>query len=83
MVAASAAPQQAALAATTGSAPQGRLPRWAVPQSYQLAFKVDPAQQDFSGTTIIKLKLSKPSDHLWLDGSELSVSRVEITDAAG
>ena len=73
----------AALAATTGSAPQGRLPRWAVPQSYRLAFKVDPAQQDFSGTTTIKLTLSKASDHLWLDGSELSVSKVEITDASG
>ncbi len=72
----------AALAAT-GSAPQGRLPRWAVPQSYRLAFKVDPAQQDFSGTTTIKLTLGKASDHLWLDGSELSVSKVEVTDAAG
>ncbi|MEO5830978.1 MAG: M1 family peptidase, partial [Rhodanobacter sp.] len=64
-------------------APQGRLPGWAVPQSYQLAFKVDPAQQDFSGTTTIKLKLAQASDHLWLDGAELKVSKVTITDAAG
>lgn len=54
-----------------------------MPQSYQLAFKVDPAQQDFSGTTTIKVKLTQASDHLWLDGSELKVSKVEITDAAG
>jgi alanyl aminopeptidase len=74
----------AALAATTTEpVPQGRLPRWAVPQSYQLAFKVDPAQQDFSGTTTIKLKLTRASDHVWLDGKELKVSKVEITDAAG
>ncbi len=72
-----------ALAATTEQAPQGRLPGWAVPQSYRLAFKVDPAQQDFSGTTTIRVKLTRASDHLWLDGSELKVSKVTITDGAG
>src|SRR5574337_597133 len=73
----------AALAATADQAPQGRLPGWAVPQSYQIAFKVDPAQQDFSGTTTIKVKLARASDHLWLDGKDLKVSKVTITDAAG
>lgn len=72
-----------ARATHAGQAPKGRLPGWAVPQSYQIAFKVDPAQQDFSGTTTIKVKLTKASDHLWLDGKELKVSRVEITDADG
>ncbi len=72
-----------AFAATADQAPQGRLPGWAIPQSYQIAFKVDPAQQDFSGTTTIKVKLTKASDHLWLDGKELKVSKVTITDAAG
>lgn len=71
------------LAASAEQAPRGRLPGWAVPQSYQLAFKVDPAQADFSGTTTIEVKLEKASDHLWLDGADLKVSRVEITDAAG
>jgi len=69
--------------AAAEQAPQGRLPSWAVPQSYRLAFKVDPTQQDFSGTTTIKLKLTQASDHVWLDGSELKVSKVLITDAAG
>ncbi|HJW07277.1 MAG TPA: M1 family metallopeptidase [Rhodanobacter sp.] len=72
-----------AFAASADQAPQGRLPGWAVPQSYQLAFKVDPAQADFSGTTTIKLKLTQASDHLWLDGAELKVSKVIVTDAAG
>ena len=70
-------------AAGTEAVPQGRLPGWAVPQSYNIAFKVDPAQQDFSGTTQIKVKLSKASNHVWLDGSELRVSRATVTDAAG
>ena len=73
----------ASFAATSDTAPQGRLPGWAIPQSYQIAFKVDPAQQDFSGTTTIKVKLTKASDHLWLDGKELKVSKVTIIDAAG
>ncbi|MEO7068380.1 MAG: M1 family metallopeptidase [Rhodanobacter sp.] len=72
-----------AFAATADQAPQGRLPTWAVPQSYQLIFKVDPAQQDFSGTTTIKLKLTQASDHVWLDGNSLKVSKVTVTDAAG
>ncbi len=72
-----------AFAASAEQAPQGKLPTWAVPQSYQLAFKVDPAQQDFSGTTIIKLKLLQASDHVWLDGNSLKVSKVSVIDAAG
>ncbi|MEO8809714.1 MAG: M1 family metallopeptidase [Rhodanobacter sp.] len=73
----------AAFAATADNAPQGRLPGWAVPQSYRIDFKVDPAQPDFSGTTTIKVKLTRASDHLWLDGKDLKVSKVTITDAAG
>jgi len=72
-----------AFAASADQAPTGRLPSWAVPQSYQIAFKVDPAQQDFSGTTTIKVKLAQASDHVWLDGAELKVSKVTVTDAAG
>ncbi|HEX7732662.1 MAG TPA: M1 family metallopeptidase [Rhodanobacter sp.] len=72
-----------ALAAGAEQAPKGRLPSWAVPQSYRIAFKVDPAQTDFSGTTTIKVKLAQASDHVWLDGAELKVSKVTVTDAAG
>ena len=69
------------LAASAEQAPSGRLPGWAQPQSYQLAFKVDPAQADFSGTTTIEVKLAKASDHLWLDGADLKVSPAEEKNA--
>ncbi len=72
-----------ALAASADQAPNGRLPRWAMPESYNIAFKVDPSQANFSGVTTIKLDLKKASDHLWLDGADLKVSKVTITDAAG
>jgi alanyl aminopeptidase len=74
----------AALAAPAGDdQPHGRLPGWAQPESYQLDFKVDPRQQDFSGTTVIKVKLAQASDHVWLHGRELKISKVTVTDAAG
>lgn len=81
-----------ALAACCGAAlaapaaddqPHGRLPAWAQPESYQLDFKVDPRQQDFSGTTVIKVKLTQASDHLWLHGRELKIGKVTVTDAGG
>ncbi|WP_329742539.1 M1 family metallopeptidase [Dyella sp. A6] len=72
-----------ALAAGTNQAPQGRLPRWAMPESYHIAFKVDPAKQDFAGTTTIRVDLKKASDYVWLDGQDLHVSKVTITDASG
>ncbi len=69
--------------AATDQVPHGKLPRWATPESYQLSFKVDPARQDFSGTTAIKVKLDQASDHIWLNGRELKVSKVTVTDANG
>lgn len=73
-----------AFAATPNDqAPHGRLPDWVVPQSYQLAFKVDPAQTSYTGTTSITVDLKKAADHLWLDGQNLSVTKVTITDASG
>jgi alanyl aminopeptidase len=74
----------AAFAATPADGvPRGKLPRWAVPESYQLAFKVDPAQQSFSGTTTIRLELKQAADHIWVNGRDLNVGKVTVTDAGG
>jgi alanyl aminopeptidase len=74
----------AALAATTDAAPPlGHLPSWAQPESYKLSFKVDPKQETYAGSSTIKIKLSQPSDFIWLHGKELKVSKVTVTDAAG
>ena len=73
----------AAFAAGADAPPLGKLPRWAEPESYALAFKVDPTLEAYSGTTTIKVKLSQASDHLWLHGHDLKVSKVTVTDAAG
>ncbi|WP_426285501.1 M1 family metallopeptidase [Luteibacter sp. E-22] len=73
----------AAFAATTDAPPLGHLPTWAQPESYKLSFKVDPKQETYAGSSTIKIKLSQPSDFIWLHGKELKVSKVTVTDAAG
>ncbi|MGE7137982.1 M1 family metallopeptidase [Luteibacter sp. NPDC031894] len=74
----------AALAAGTDAAPPlGHLPTWAQPESYKLSFKVDPKQENYSGSSTIRIKLTQPSDFIWLHGKDLKVAKVTVTDAAG
>ncbi|MBS0571001.1 MAG: M1 family metallopeptidase, partial [Proteobacteria bacterium] len=73
----------AAVAAPAEAPPLEKLPRWAVPESYALDLRVDPAQNGFSGKVAIKLQLKQPSDHIWLHGKDLKVAKVTVTDAKG
>ncbi len=63
--------------------PTGKLSADVTPLAYTLAFKIDPRQERFSGTTRIRVKLAKAADHLWLHGQDLAVGKVELADAAG
>ncbi|HEX4480123.1 MAG TPA: M1 family metallopeptidase [Rudaea sp.] len=63
--------------------PTGKLPDDVAPVAYTLNFKIDPREEKFSGKTTIRIKLAKPSDHVWLHGEGLTVSNVAVTDAAG
>jgi alanyl aminopeptidase len=72
-----------ALAAAADKPPLEKLPGWAVPEAYTLAFRIDPTKADYSGTTKIKVDLKQASDHVWMHGKELKVSKVTVTDAAG
>ncbi|MDN5923550.1 MAG: M1 family metallopeptidase [Xanthomonadales bacterium] len=72
-----------ALAATREHPPLEKLPTWAVPQAYTLSFKIDPEQSSYRGSSVIKVKLKQASDHLWLHGQGLRVTKVRVTDAAG
>ncbi|HLR78140.1 MAG TPA: M1 family metallopeptidase, partial [Burkholderiaceae bacterium] len=73
----------ATFAATAETPPLERLPAWAVPEAYSLAFRIDPAKSHFTGTDIIRVELKKPSDHVWLHGKKLDVSSVTVTTADG
>jgi alanyl aminopeptidase len=70
-------------ATTADPPPLETLPRWAVPESYALDLRIDPAQKGFSGKVAIKLQLKQPSDHVWLHGKELKVEKVTVVDARG
>jgi cytosol alanyl aminopeptidase len=71
-----------AVAATPNdAAPLGKLPRWAQPLAYQLDFRVDPRQSEYTGSATIDLELKQAADHLWLHGQDLSVSKVTLTDS--
>ncbi|AUJ13584.1 aminopeptidase [Xanthomonas oryzae pv. oryzae] len=73
-----------ALAQSSGEpVPNGRLPTWAVPERYSLALKIDPEQTKFSGRTTIRVQLKQASDHLWLHGKELQVSKVTVKPGNG
>jgi alanyl aminopeptidase len=69
--------------AASDAVPTGKLPDDAAPVSYALTFKIDPREARFSGQTTIRIKLTKPSDHVWLHGQDLTVKTVAVTDAAG
>ncbi|MDE2271853.1 MAG: M1 family metallopeptidase [Xanthomonadaceae bacterium] len=68
---------------TSEAPPLTRLPDWAVPESYALSIKSDPDAPGYSGTVTIAVDLKKASNHVWLHGKDLKVSRVTITDANG
>ncbi|HEV2268550.1 MAG TPA: M1 family metallopeptidase [Steroidobacteraceae bacterium] len=78
-----AAPADSAAAAAPANEapPLAMLPRWAVPRSYRLALRGDPAGAGYQGVVVIAVDLKKAADHLWLHGKDLHVARVTVTDA--
>ena len=69
--------------AADDAVPTGKLPDTAAPVSYALKLKIDPREERFSGQAKIRIKLAKAADHVWLHGQDLTVTGVELTDAAG
>jgi aminopeptidase N len=59
------------------SIPTGMLPRLAIPVAYDLQLTILPGSGRFSGRTTIDIDLSKSTNMLWINGKDLSVSRVE------
>lgn len=63
--------------------PTGKLPRWAVPTSYDISLRADPADAQFSGQVAIQVSLKKQSAFVWINGQSLDVTRVSVRDAKG
>jgi aminopeptidase N len=57
----------------------GRLPKTVVPERYQLALRVTPADERFSGVATIAVKVAEPTFHVVLHGRNLHITRVAAT----
>jgi alanyl aminopeptidase len=67
-------------AADPGPMPVGRLDTRVTPEHYRLELRVDPREDQFSGTTSIDLNIAEPVSHIWLHGKNLDVSEVYLVD---
>jgi cytosol alanyl aminopeptidase len=56
----------------TLTTPGLRLPDDAAPIAYDLRLELDPDKETFAGHVVIRARLAKPSDHIWLHADALS-----------
>ncbi|GAB2608508.1 M1 family metallopeptidase [Novilysobacter erysipheiresistens] len=76
--AAVAAQSESAATANADSAiPTGQLPRTVVPTLVELELKLDPAQERFSGRTVIHADVAEPTDVVWMHGRDLDIKSAE------
>ncbi len=59
--------------------PKLRLPAGAVPTGYRVALTIDPARTTFRGAADIGVRLSAPTELLWLNATELEVQKASAT----
>src|SRR4029453_6576543 len=61
------------------SSPPGiRLPAWVVPIEYDARLVVDPAQETFSGTISIRVRIERTTDVVWLNANKLEISEARL-----
>ncbi len=63
--------------------PTGQLPDNVIPTHYQLNLKIDPEKSRFSGQTNIDIKVKKATKTFYINGKELTINSVSITDKHG
>jgi alanyl aminopeptidase len=64
--------------ATAARPPTLQLPKTARPLRYEIELNLIPSQETFSGTVEIDLELSEVTRLLWLNASDLSISRASL-----
>ncbi len=62
--------------------PGVRLPEGATPLAYDLRLELDPDRDEFTGTVAIRVRLDRPSDHVWLHADELALHAATWDDGA-
>jgi len=76
-------PDDVPAAAVSETAPVARLGTTVVPERYRVELRIDPREEDFSGTTTIDLRLNAAVDGIWLHGKDLAVTTVYLVDSNG
>jgi alanyl aminopeptidase len=79
---AASAPALPAAAPATPTPPSLRLPAGVAPVRYAVDWTIDPAKETFEGAIEIDLSVSRPTDVLWLNASELDIHSVRLTSGA-
>ncbi len=64
-------------------APAGALGDVAEPLFYDVALRVDPRAETFSGDVTMTVRLAAPADDLWLHGDDIRVTAIEIAESGG
>ncbi|MBL4910185.1 MAG: M1 family metallopeptidase [Alteromonadaceae bacterium] len=72
-----------AQANASDSVPTGQLPDNVTPTHYQLNLKINPEKARFSGQTSIDITIKKATKSFYLNGKELTINSVNITDRQG
>ena len=67
----------------TSSPPGIRLPGLVTPLDYNARLVVDPAQEKFSGTISIRVRLEKPASVIWLNANKLDIAEARVSSDAG
>ena len=63
--------------------PSGQLPNNVTPKHYQLNLTINPDKARFSGKTTIAINVKKATKDFYLNGKELTINAVSISDAQG
>jgi alanyl aminopeptidase len=67
---------------TADQAPTLKLPEAVSPISYRAELTLDPNKDDFSGFLRIKIKISQPTQTIWLNGADITVADA-VLEAGG
>ncbi|QFT56709.1 M1 family metallopeptidase [Microbulbifer sp. THAF38] len=64
-------------------APEGKLPQGVEPSAYRLDLTLDPRKDTFNGRVAIDIQMTQASNHIWLHGKNLSVTKATAQLADG
>jgi alanyl aminopeptidase len=78
LVAACDQPRTITKPAEPGEAPVGQLSNSVTPLAYRLELHIDPSVSTFTGRTQIDVEIRQDTQHIWLHGKDLLITRAAV-----